>query len=151
MHLCANNPGVVAYVFAYDRQNFMIVPARSFGPAWRCAVRSPARVCKPLRATSTFASARKPTSLTRQHGLKTQGREPHRFALCNLAFPRDHHHLSMSTTTTQPSYTSQYRLPTNVKPSHYDLTIQTDLDKLTFNGYVKIRSEPFLRLHLLKL
>ncbi|KAK7043674.1 Aminopeptidase 2 mitochondrial [Paramarasmius palmivorus] len=44
----------------------------------------------------------------------------------------------MSTTTTQPSDTSQYRLPTNVKPSHYDLTIQTDLDKLTFNGYVKI-------------
>ncbi|EEB98508.1 hypothetical protein MPER_01967, partial [Moniliophthora perniciosa FA553] len=44
----------------------------------------------------------------------------------------------MSTTTTQPSAASQYRLPTNVKPSHFDLTIHTDLDKLTFEGFVKI-------------
>ncbi|ESK92997.1 leucyl aminopeptidase [Moniliophthora roreri MCA 2997] len=44
----------------------------------------------------------------------------------------------MSTITTQPSAASQYRLPTNVKPSHYDLTIRTDLDKLTFDGFVKI-------------
>ncbi|OCH95247.1 hypothetical protein OBBRIDRAFT_788437 [Obba rivulosa] len=31
-----------------------------------------------------------------------------------------------------------HRLPTNVKPTHYDLTVRTDLDKLTFDGFVKI-------------
>ncbi|KAG6821168.1 hypothetical protein H0H93_005388 [Arthromyces matolae] len=33
----------------------------------------------------------------------------------------------------------EYRLPTNVKPSHYDLTIKTDLEKLEFEGFVSIR------------
>ncbi|KAF8232360.1 hypothetical protein L208DRAFT_1272750 [Tricholoma matsutake] len=38
-----------------------------------------------------------------------------------------------------PSLEAQrYRLPTNVKPTHYDLAIRTDLEKLTFNGFVKI-------------
>ncbi|KAH9942750.1 peptidase family M1-domain-containing protein [Amylocystis lapponica] len=31
-----------------------------------------------------------------------------------------------------------YRLPTDVKPTHYDLTIRTDLETLTFDGIVKI-------------
>lgn len=30
----------------------------------------------------------------------------------------------------------EYRLPTDVKPSHYDVTIRTDLDKLKFDGFV---------------
>lgn len=30
----------------------------------------------------------------------------------------------------------QYRLPTNVKPVHYDVTIRTDLKALKFDGYV---------------
>ncbi|KAK7463587.1 Aminopeptidase 2 mitochondrial [Stygiomarasmius scandens] len=34
--------------------------------------------------------------------------------------------------------TNEYRLPTNVKPLHYDLTIQTDLDNSLFKGAVKI-------------
>ncbi|THV07366.1 leucyl aminopeptidase [Dendrothele bispora CBS 962.96] len=33
---------------------------------------------------------------------------------------------------------SEYRLPTNVKPSHYDLTVRTDLDSSVFDGVVKI-------------
>jgi hypothetical protein len=31
-----------------------------------------------------------------------------------------------------------YRLPTEVRPRHYDLTIRTDLEKEKFNGFVKI-------------
>lgn len=31
---------------------------------------------------------------------------------------------------------SEYRLPTNVKPTHYDITIRTDLEKLKFDGFV---------------
>ena len=30
----------------------------------------------------------------------------------------------------------EYRLPTDVKPSHYDVTIRTDLEKLKFDGFV---------------
>ncbi|CAE6537754.1 unnamed protein product [Rhizoctonia solani] len=33
---------------------------------------------------------------------------------------------------------SEYRLPTNVRPTHYDLTIQTDLDALCFKGFQTI-------------
>lgn len=32
----------------------------------------------------------------------------------------------------------EFRLPEDVKPTHYDVTIRTDLEKLTFDGYVKI-------------
>jgi len=32
----------------------------------------------------------------------------------------------------------QYRLPTNVKPIHYDLLVKTDLEKSTFQGIVKV-------------
>ena len=30
----------------------------------------------------------------------------------------------------------EYRLPGDVKPSHYDVTIRTDLEKLKFDGFV---------------
>ncbi|KIL68636.1 hypothetical protein M378DRAFT_71638 [Amanita muscaria Koide BX008] len=33
---------------------------------------------------------------------------------------------------------NQYRLPGDVKPTHYDVTIRTDLKKLEFQGFVKI-------------
>ncbi|KAL1756342.1 hypothetical protein FB107DRAFT_211566 [Schizophyllum commune] len=36
---------------------------------------------------------------------------------------------------------TKYRLPTNVRPTHYDVTVQTDLEKLTFRGFVKISLE----------
>ncbi|CAE6514222.1 unnamed protein product [Rhizoctonia solani] len=35
----------------------------------------------------------------------------------------------------------KYRLPTNVRPTHYDLTIQTDLQALIFKGCVLIDLE----------
>ncbi|TFK74328.1 leucyl aminopeptidase [Pluteus cervinus] len=41
-------------------------------------------------------------------------------------------------TTTSPD---QFRLPTSVKPLHYDVTIRTDLEKLVFDGFVKISLE----------
>ncbi|KAF7340896.1 Aminopeptidase 1 [Mycena sanguinolenta] len=33
---------------------------------------------------------------------------------------------------------NKYRLPTNVKPSHYDLTLWTDLESLEFGGFVTV-------------
>jgi aminopeptidase 2 len=33
---------------------------------------------------------------------------------------------------------STYRLPLGVKPTHYELTVRTDLKELTFQGLVKI-------------
>ncbi|KAJ4488175.1 leucyl aminopeptidase [Lentinula aciculospora] len=44
---------------------------------------------------------------------------------------------TMSTIASE-SPASKFRLPTNVKPTHYDLTIRTDLDKLTFDGTVTV-------------
>ncbi|KAF9533368.1 leucyl aminopeptidase [Crepidotus variabilis] len=51
-----------------------------------------------------------------------------------------HHPFAMSSTFTPPVSVdnNQYRLPTNLKPKHYDVTIKTDLEKLTFQGLVKI-------------
>ncbi|CCM03911.1 uncharacterized protein FIBRA_06062 [Fibroporia radiculosa] len=41
-----------------------------------------------------------------------------------------------------PSMSSEpqvdYRLPTTVRPTHYDLTIRTDLEKSRFDGFVKV-------------
>ncbi|KAI0064927.1 hypothetical protein BV25DRAFT_1914077 [Artomyces pyxidatus] len=45
----------------------------------------------------------------------------------------------MSDTVTQPSYA--YRLPTDVRPKHYDLTVRTDLENETFEGVVEIDLE----------
>ncbi|PFH52379.1 hypothetical protein AMATHDRAFT_140150 [Amanita thiersii Skay4041] len=43
----------------------------------------------------------------------------------------------MSTTSpTAPQ--DNYRLPVDVKPTHYDITIKTDLEKLEFQGFVRI-------------
>ncbi|KAF5358359.1 hypothetical protein D9756_001847 [Leucocoprinus leucothites] len=37
-----------------------------------------------------------------------------------------------------PGAPDEYRLPTNVKPIHYDLTVKTDLQALKFEGLVRI-------------
>ncbi|KAF9246581.1 hypothetical protein BU15DRAFT_39568 [Melanogaster broomeanus] len=37
--------------------------------------------------------------------------------------------------------TSDFRLPLDVKPTHYDLTVKTDLEQETFEGLVKINLE----------
>ena len=43
------------------------------------------------------------------------------------------------TTATDPYVKpSNYRLPTNVRPTHYDLTFKTDLESLKFWGYAVI-------------
>jgi hypothetical protein len=40
--------------------------------------------------------------------------------------------------STSTAAMSQYRLPEDIRPSHYDLTVRTDLESLTFEGVVKI-------------
>ncbi|KAF9533369.1 leucyl aminopeptidase [Crepidotus variabilis] len=35
----------------------------------------------------------------------------------------------------------QYRLPTDIKPTHYNITIKTDLEKLAFHGLIKVDLE----------
>lgn len=42
--------------------------------------------------------------------------------------------MTASTADTQ----NQYRLPVDVKPIHYDVTIKTDLEKTEYQGFVKI-------------
>jgi len=37
--------------------------------------------------------------------------------------------------------TDEYRLPTNVKPTHYDVTIKTDIENQLFEGFVQIEWE----------
>jgi hypothetical protein len=48
---------------------------------------------------------------------------------------------TMSSTANAPVQVEhdQFRLPTNVKATHYDLTIRTDLESLVFQGLVKIK------------
>lgn len=36
-------------------------------------------------------------------------------------------------------YDNEYRLPGNVKPTHYDLTLRPDLEQFTFDGEASIR------------
>jgi hypothetical protein len=38
----------------------------------------------------------------------------------------------------------EYRLPLDVKPTHYDVTLRTDLNSLTFDGFVKIEYVAFI-------
>src|SRR3989442_84402 len=54
-----------------------------------------------------------------------------------LSFPRTTRvgFLSASMSSTA----NVYRLPTNVRPTHYEVTIRTDLEKLVFDGHVKIQ------------
>lgn len=33
----------------------------------------------------------------------------------------------------------EFRLPTDLKPTHYDITVRTDLEKLKFDGFVKVQ------------
>lgn len=46
---------------------------------------------------------------------------------------------SLATKSTSGKSQDEYRLPTNVKPTHYDVTIWTDLEELIFEGSVKIQ------------
>lgn len=39
---------------------------------------------------------------------------------------------------TKPIDSDGFRLPLDVKPTHYDLTVKTDLENSTFEGVVKI-------------
>ncbi|OAX41307.1 hypothetical protein K503DRAFT_848469 [Rhizopogon vinicolor AM-OR11-026] len=45
---------------------------------------------------------------------------------------------STSIIMTKPTDSGDFRLPLDVKPTHYDLTVKTDLENSTFEGVVKI-------------
>ncbi|KAF8803558.1 hypothetical protein BYT27DRAFT_7214560 [Phlegmacium glaucopus] len=47
-------------------------------------------------------------------------------------------HMSPSSSAATEPDLNQYRLPTSVKAVHYDLTIKTDIENLTFHGIAKI-------------
>jgi aminopeptidase 2 len=42
-------------------------------------------------------------------------------------------------TTNVSKPADEYRLPTDVKPKHYDVTIRTDLEKSRFDGFVVVQ------------
>lgn len=46
--------------------------------------------------------------------------------------------------TAIPGATDEYRLPLDLKPTHYEVTIQTDLEKQTFSGFVKAQCVSFI-------
>lgn len=62
-------------------------------------------------------------------------------SLSLISLPRYHSTLPEMSSVSIPAARSvdEYRLLTNVKPTHYDLTVKTDLEKLEFDGFVKIR------------
>lgn len=37
-----------------------------------------------------------------------------------------------------PTDSTQFRLPTDLKPTHYDLTVRTDLESSKFDGFVEV-------------
>ncbi|KAF7361545.1 Aminopeptidase 1 [Mycena sanguinolenta] len=47
----------------------------------------------------------------------------------------------MALDPSKPISQDKYRLPTNVKPTHYDLTFWTDLESLEFGGFVTVDLE----------
>ena len=49
-----------------------------------------------------------------------------------------HHPFESASAMSSKKATEHYRLPTNVRPRHYDLTIRTDLKKEKFFGFAKI-------------
>lgn len=96
--------------------------------------------------SSTTTSAGRVTSISdRAHHALSDLRPKHRLSRSANFLPRRpycaFHPIAMSTVGTPASTTTspdEHRLPVNVKPVHYDLTIRTDLEKLEFDGSVAI-------------
>ena len=59
------------------------------------------------------------------------------------ATPSRSHYCSPAHMVSPPTQkaSDEYRLPTNVKPIHYDLTIKTDIENQVFEGFVQIKWE----------
>lgn len=94
------------------------------------------RPCAPLKSQIT-QKAGSPSSFLRQP-IKFS---PQLASYCSASsfrpiLPTPPQVFTMSTAT---PVEDPYRLPTNVKPIHYDITIKTDLEDLTFQGFVKIK------------
>src|ERR1700722_127897 len=49
-------------------------------------------------------------------------------------------HLTTFSMSSDPTASPEsYRLPNNVRPTHYELTVRTDLEKLVFDGFVRVQ------------
>lgn len=84
-------------------------------------LRSPAHVAASIRAGRVGPLAN--LSLNLHHRIRT----------CST------HAITMTggpTATEASKPVEEYRLPTDVKPKHYDITIRTDLEKSKFDGFV---------------
>lgn len=96
-----------------------------------------------IRAFSTGLSARWNINCNlrakiRSHTANRPRAHGSHFSYCTPA-------LSTRMSSSQPA--TSFRLPTNVKPSHYDLTIVTDLDTLSFEGVVTVKYSPHIPPH----
>jgi hypothetical protein len=49
-----------------------------------------------------------------------------------------HKSLLVDSTIIMSEFVDTYRLPTDVNPTHYDVTVRTDLEKLVFDGFVRV-------------
>jgi hypothetical protein len=47
--------------------------------------------------------------------------------------------ISTTSPVTMSESPDTYRLPTDVKPTHYEVTVRTDLEKLVFDGFVYVQ------------
>ncbi|KAG8952836.1 Aminopeptidase 2 mitochondrial [Tulasnella sp. 419] len=101
--------------------------ARVKFPNYHSLPRTPLTGVSPITNYSTFSIQR--TSLSRLGGITLPFRR-------NLCFNHDNKMSSPGTGAINPGKSAdEFRLPTNVRPTHYDLTFKTDLEALTFQGY----------------
>jgi hypothetical protein len=71
--------------------------------------------------------------------LSTSVRPLHTSALVKSVASSSHNTVPVGTDR-MSKLIDKYRLPVNIKPVHYDLTIRTDLEELIYDGFVKIQS-----------
>ena len=101
---------------------------RSVGrPAGFCPRRSLFSACFPVYSARTGSNSR------------ASGKRPTPPESLNLLSANPRRACSSTARMSSPVTHPEYRLPPNVKPSHYDLTIRTNLENQTFDGSVDVQ------------